>query len=364
MEKSKRSRLHHYPEPRPRSTFKIVLIGLFFTTFAAALGIAGFYKIVLYNAQAVDVENLPLDKKIHIIIPRGANLYDIAQILEESGVIDNAQFFVYAAKYLQYEKHLKAGQYLLPLHTSNQQVLDILRSSKPQNIRVTIPEGRDLRFIISAFTAKLPLDRDKFLAAVRDTALCREMGIPDTSLFGYMMPNTYFFDPGIDEREIVRTMVREFKVFFDDELLRRADLLRMTVRQVVTLASIVEGETADDDERFIVSAVYHNRLKHSMYLQADPTVQYILSDGPRRLYNKDLEIDSPYNTYRYRGLPPGPINNPGKQSILAALYPAKTDYLYMVANGKGQHIFSTSLEEHLRARQPLDKLRKELEKKK
>jgi len=127
------------------------------------------------------------------------------------------------------------------------------------------------------------------------------------------------------------------------------------------LASIIEGETANDQERFLVSSVYHNRLHKNMLLQADPTVQFIIIDGPRRLYTKDLELDNPYNTYRFAGLPPGPINNPGKQSILAALYPETSDFLYMVADGEGKHIFSRSLDEHLIARRHLDKVRRELE---
>ncbi len=335
------------------------LVGVVITGLA---GFAVFYKLVLYNAPLLDAEALPLDKKLHIVIPRGSSLTDIAQILQESGVIENARTFVWAARYLRADRSLKAGQYLLPIHASNHQILRILQSSVPQVLRVTIPEGSSLKQLIRSVSARMPVDTNAFAALVRDTAFIRELGLPDTSLIGYLLPNTYFFDPGTDERDMIRIMVREFKNYYDEELKRRQAEWGLSMRQVVTLASIIESETADDDERYLVSAVYHNRLRKGMLLQADPTIQFLLTDGPRRLYNKDLETDHPYNTYRYRGLPPGPINNPGKASILAALYPSKVDYLYMVADGTGTHLFSRTMAEHLKARKKLDRLRKELEK--
>ncbi|NUM80495.1 endolytic transglycosylase MltG [bacterium] len=345
---------------RTRNLVKILVVVSFLGILLGASFVAAFYKIVLYNAPAVELETLPLDKKLRITIPKGASLSDIAHILEESGVIDNSRTFIYAAQYLGADRHLKAGQYLLPLRGSNHQILRILQSSTPQSIRITITEGKKLGDIIAVLQAKLPIDPSVFAAAVSDTELCRELGIADTSLFGYMMPNTYFFDPGTTEKEIIRIMVREFTAFFDGELKQRAAALRMTPKQIVTLASIIEGETSNEEERYTVSAVYHNRLKNNMLLQADPTIQFIIKDGPRRLYFKDLDIDSPYNTYKYSGLPPGPINNPGKPSILAALYPASVDYLYMVADGTGKHRFSRTMEEHLEARKQLDRLRQNI----
>ncbi len=326
-----------------------------------ALAFFLFYKIILYNAPSVDLATLPLSQKVSIGIPRGSSLNDIAQILEESGIVENASTFVYAAKFSGVEKELKAGQYLLPRRASNYQVLHILESTRPQSVKVTIPEGKDLRFIIRVIRSRIPIDSARFVKTVNDTGLARELGIPDSSLFGYLMPNTYFFDPGANEKDIVRTMVKEFHHVYNSELEQRARQLRMSRRQIVTLASIIEGETGNDQERFLVSSVYHNRLRKNMLLQADPTVQFIIPDGPRRLYTKDLELDNPYNTYRFAGLPPGPINNPGKESILAALYPEQSEFLYMVADGEGKHIFSRSLEEHLIARRHLDKVRRRLE---
>lgn len=326
------------------------------------LAVVGFYKLVLYNAPTLDVESLPVDKKLLITIPRGSSLQDISLILQESGVIESPRTFVWAARYLGADRKLKAGQYLLPAYASNHQILKILQSAVPQVVRVTIPEGRNERQTLAAIQAKMPVDSSAFLEAVRDPVLIHELGLKDTSLAGYLMPNTYFFDPGTDEEDMIRMMVHEFLDFYDEELQKRTSELNMTTRQIVTLASIIEAESSDDDERYFVSAVYHNRLKRGMLLQADPTVQFILPDGPRRLYLKDLELRSPYNTYLHPGLPPGPINNPGKAAILAALYPASVDYLYMVADGNGKHVFTRTMAEHQQARKKLDRLRQQLQK--
>jgi UPF0755 protein len=146
-----------------------------------------------------------------------------------------------------------------------------------------------------------------------------------------------------------------------DSLKTRAEEIGWTLNQALTLASIIEGEAMVDTEMPLISSVYHNRLDIGMPLQADPTIQYIIPDGPRRLLYRDLEIDSPYNTYKYKGLPPGPINNPGIRAIKAALYPADTDYLYFVANGDGTHSFSENYSQHRRAKRRFDEYRKKVE---
>src|SRR5574338_301217 len=148
--------------------------------------------------------------------------------------------------------------------------------------------------------------------------------------------------------EAIRIFYKGFTDFFTDSLKLRAKKIGLTVNQVLTLASIIKGETDRIEEMPIISAVYHNRLKIGMRLQADPTIQYLLPGGWRRLTYQDLKIDSPYNTYKYSGLPPGPINNPGKNAIMAALYPEKNNYLYFVADGNGGHRFSKTYSEHLR----------------
>ena len=156
----------------------------------------------------------------------------------------------------------------------------------------------------------------------------------------------------------------EYKSFWNEKHIARAKKLKMTQHEIVTLASIIEGEAIYDSERPIISAVYHNRLNIGMKLQADPTVQYIIKDGPRRLLNKDLKINSPYNTYLNKGLPPGPINSPGRKSLHAALYPHDNEYLYFVAKGDGYHTFSKNEKDHEKAKKNFQKVRRKVQRKK
>ncbi|MEX2088727.1 MAG: endolytic transglycosylase MltG, partial [Bacteroidota bacterium] len=177
----------------------------------------------------------------------------------------------------------------------------------------------------------------------------------------YLMPDTYRFFWQTEEREIIERMVNEFKSFFVDSLKSRQKGMNMSLNQVLTLASIVEGETSLDRERTTVAGVYHNRLKRRMRLEADPTIQYIVPDGPRRLLYSDLKIDSPFNTYRNYGLPPAPIGSPGRLSILATLYPEQHAYLFFVADGTGGHKFSRNYAEHQRAVREWRRARRELQ---
>ncbi len=227
--------------------------------------------------------------------------------------------------------------------------------------RLVIPEGTMTRKIASDVQTILHIDSTLFMERVRDDSLSHALGLDAGSCEGYLYPDTYFFPQQCDPDEVISTMVRHFFTMVGEDLLARADSMGMTLHQVVTLASIIEGEAVLDEERGTISAIYHNRLKKRMYLDSCPTIQYLIPDGPRRLLDRDLEIDSPYNTYLHFGLPPGPVNNPGIQSIKAALYPADTDLLYMVANGDGSHTFSRTLHEHLQAKKRFDQLRRMLQ---
>ena len=174
------------------------------------------------------------------------------------------------------------------------------------------------------------------------------------------MPDTYVFAEGISEEQVMRFLIEQtLNIFKSDSVQKRMKELGLTRHQVLTLASIVEGEAMIDEERPLIASVYLNRLKIGMKLQADPTIQFLLPDGPRRLTYKDLQIDSPYNTYKYKGLPPGPINSPGYAAIEAALNPDKTNYLYFVADVDGRHIFSRTLREHNREKTRIKKTRRE-----
>ncbi len=184
------------------------------------------------------------------------------------------------------------------------------------------------------------------MKVVEDPTLMAEFGIEGESLEGYLFPDTYQFAKRTPPHEIVRRMVTQFQTVYDESFRKRAAQLGMTLREVVTLASIIEKETGNASERGLISAVFHNRLKKKMRLQSDPTVIFALTDFNGNLTKKDLSAPSPYNTYRFIGLPPGPIANPGKESLYAALYPANVDYLYFVSKNDGTHFFSKNLREH------------------
>jgi UPF0755 protein len=223
----------------------------------------------------------------------------------------------------------------------------------PAERAITIPEGWALKEIVPALAGTIGAAPESVLAAVRDTALRRELNIPTPDLEGYLFPDTYRFAYGTPPREAVSQMVRRFTALWNpawDEQLQR---LAMSRHDIVTLASIVEKEARLAEERPVISAVYHNRLRDGMMLQADPTVQYARGAHTSRVLYKDLEVQSPYNTYRVKGLPPGPIASPGRASIEAALFPAKVPYKFFVAHPDGHHEFRETFREHTEARREI-----------
>jgi UPF0755 protein len=214
---------------------------------------------------------------------------------------------------------------------------------------VTIPEGFTLAQIENLLITKAELSGDSVAAALTDTAVLHRLDVPTPTLEGYLFPDTYFFPPGTTARSAVGAMVRRFEQRWRPEWTARLDTLMVSRHDVLTLASIVEREAKRAEERPVIAAVYWNRLRKGMLLQADPTVQYALPQYQRRLLNKHLTVKSPYNTYKYRGLPPGPIAAPGSASIQATLYPADAPFLYFVAHPDGHHEFRARLDEHQEA---------------
>ena len=184
------------------------------------------------------------------------------------------------------------------------------------------------------------------MAAAHDPELIKRWKIPNDSLEGYLFPDTYYFHKGASALDVAGSMLEQFKHNISPEWRERADALGFSMHQIITLASLIEKEAGVATERPIISAVYHNRLRNNIRLQCDPTVIYAIPNFDGNLTRKHLRLDSPYNTYRYRGLPPGPIANPGRASIEAALYPADVDYQYFVSRNDGTHQFSTTLRQH------------------
>lgn len=293
----------------------------------------------------------------YFIVSRGMRLQQIADSLQQAGIIPDRNRFLLAAKLVDRHRPLKAGKYAITPGLSLKDLLSLLRSGKSMEERVTLPEGKTSEDYAAILQRELGLEANEFLRLVSDSSLTRELGIDAPQLEGYLYPNTYNIYWGATPREIITMLVREFQRQLDDSLRQRIAASGMTLHEIVTLASIIEGEAVIDSERTVISAVYHNRLQAGILLQADPTIQFVAPGPPRRLLFRDLEIDSPYNTYMYPGLPPGPVNNPGIKSIRAAVQPAREKYLYFVARGDGSHVFSYTLQQHLNAKADFDRVR-------
>jgi UPF0755 protein len=303
-----------------------------------------------------------LRHEISITVSRGSTFKGISDSLELHGVIENKALFEIAGRILGWTTQMKVGKYVFPDGISNYGILTSLHTGKSTvAISVTIPEGYTSAHIAGLLSRRIGIDSALFVQLVGDTTFTQELGLQEFSPEGYLMPDTYQFYWQMDEREIIRELVSQFQKFFDDSLEDRERELGLTTTKLLTVASIVEREAVVDSERAIIAGVFYNRLKKGMRLEADPTVQYALNEGPHRVHYRDLAIESPYNTYLHYGLPPTPINNPGKKSILAALHPASHNYLYFVSNGEGGHVFSKTYEEHQKAVQRYRRLREMLE---
>lgn len=283
---------------------------------------------------------------VRLVVPRGANLRTAADSLAKAHVIGNATVFRLYARFRGGGRPILAGTYVFKAGLSSREVLAMLQGGKSVEQRITIPEGWSLEQIVPQLARVLDAPVDSVQAAVRDTALLHALDIPTATLEGYLFPDTYVFPDGTTPRAAVRLMVDRFRQVWQpawDSLLQQRAMNR---NDVMALASIVEKEARLPEERPVIAAVYLNRLKVGMRLQADPTVQYAIGHHVARVLYKHLEIDSPYNTYRYKGLPPGPIASPGKPSIVAALNPANVPYRYFVAHPDGHHQFTNDFAAH------------------
>jgi peptidoglycan lytic transglycosylase G len=294
-----------------------------------------------------------------VTVPSGASMRLAADSLEAAGVIRSARVFSFYTKLTGRDRRIKAGTYLLDRGASWNAIVDALVAGRGIVFTVTIPEGWDLKTIVPAVADVMKVPAESLEAATHDTALIHRLDIPIQSLEGYLFPETYLVPEGSAALPIVRRLVSEFERRWKPEWNARLQSLDMTRHQVMTLASIIEKEARVPAERPIISAVYHNRLKRGMLLQADPTIQYALGRHTARVLYRDLEIKSPYNTYRNVGLPPGPIASPGTASIEAALFPADVPYLYFVAHPDGHHEFRTTLREHNEAVRRMRALRRQ-----
>ena len=289
-----------------------------------------------------------------VVLPPGASFAAVTDTLVAHGVVGNRLWFKLLARARGSDRAVRAGVYDFAPTLSAWKVLDILEAGEEVATRFTVREGLTIPEVAALAREKLGIPAESVLAAARDSAAASTtLGYPVRSFEGFLRPETYSLRHGTTARELVRVMAEGFRAAWKPEWDARLAALGWSPAQLVTFASIVEGEARADDERETIAGVYHNRLRIGMALQADPTVVYalFLATGKRRprLYTKDYQFRSPYNTYLHPGLPPGPVNSPSLRSLEASLNPAKVPYLYFVAGPDGRHVFSKTYNEHLRA---------------
>lgn len=287
---------------------------------------------------------------IFVDVPRGAASRTVARLLADQGVIRSSRLFE-ALTRVRPDRTLQAGEYFFDGPATTLEVFDKIAGGRIFVRALVVPEGYSIFEIADLVEREGLTTRDDFLAAARDPALARGFAPRAPSLEGFLFPATYQFPRHVSGQEIAAAMVRRFQQEWDTVSAEVENSAKLSLRQVVTLASLVESETPQPRERPLVAGVFLNRLNHRIPLQCDPTVAYAMELAGTfsgKLQARDLRFESPYNTYRHIGLPPGPIANPGTMSLRAALDPTSTDFIYFVADAEGGHVFSRTLAEHNR----------------
>ncbi|MFZ2322094.1 MAG: endolytic transglycosylase MltG [Ignavibacteriaceae bacterium] len=282
-------------------------------------------------------------------IKDGESFTSVTERLYEQSIIPSKFNFKVAAFIYGAEKNVKAARYKIPNDISYLDLLDLFVNGPADYLRsIRINDGQTLKWLGAKVKRDVKIDSASFVNLATNKDFIKSLGLNVPTLEGYLFSKKYKIYEKSSPEEAIKVFYKGFQEFFNDSLKQRAREIGFTIHQVLTFASIVKGETNFIDEMPRIAGVYHNRLRIGMPLQADPTIQYLLPGGWRRLTYKDLRMESPYNTYRYKGLPPGPINNPGANAIIAVLYPEKNNYLYFVSNGNGSHKFSKTYSEHLK----------------
>jgi UPF0755 protein len=282
-------------------------------------------------------------------IPQGAGTADIRRRLMDAGVVSGEFTFRAALWWTGRSRTLQAGEYRFDRALSPIEVIDKIGAGDVYTRPITFPEGLTIGEMAKLYEARSFGRASEFIRAANDGSLVHDLDPKATDLEGYLYPETYALPRKTPASQLVRSMVDRFRAVYDDTMRQQASTQGLTTRQVLTLASLIEKETAKAEERPLVAAVYRNRMMRGMGMQADPTVVYALMKAGKydgNIRREDLSFNSPYNTYRYPGLPPGPIAAPGRGSIEAALAPADVPYLYFVSRNDGSHVFAETLKEH------------------
>jgi UPF0755 protein len=309
-----------------------------------------YISYALYHAPLASDSSDREGDTLSIVVTEGRAFSSITRELSDQGLIKYPKIINAYASVRKFDKQIHTGTYRFTTADRPVDIIAKLVDGDVLKILVTIPEGYTAKQIAGALAQQAGLDSTEFITAATNPSLLTQRKIDIPVIEGYLFPDSYLIPWGSAPQAIVDMMLTRLDEVLSPVLQQRADSMKMTQHEVLTLASIIEAEARLPEERATISAVYHNRLRRRMKLEADPTVAYAMGEYKGRLLYKDLEIDSPYNTYRNYGLPPGPICCPGQGSIIAALYPDSTSKaLYFVARGDGSHIFSLTLREHLAA---------------
>jgi len=329
-----------------KNKFKILSIAFFtLVIFLVGTGFLFFQEISSFVKKPFN----PAAYGKNFSIEPGQSLATIAQNLKNESIISNKTYFKLFVKYTKAEKKLQAGEYILSASKSPEQILEILVKGKVKLYRITIPEGMNIYEIAVLVEIADFCRKEDFINLCHDKTFIVSLGIQSISLEGYLFPDTYFFPKNTSCQTVITTMVAHFNNIFTKEWQEQAKTMGFSVHDIVTLASIIEKETGDAQERPLISSVFHNRLKKNMRLESDPTVIYGIENFDGNIKRKHLEMVTPYNTYQIKGLPLGPIANPGAMSLQAALNPAHTEYIFFVSKKDTTHQFSKTIQEHNKA---------------
>jgi UPF0755 protein len=325
--------------------------------------IAGILILIILFASTLMQSANPLDRTLYkVAIPKGASTRAVQKILEEKGILRQRSSFVFVARILKVSKGIQAGEYAFSPSDSLYTILRKLKTGdvvQPEAVRkmVTFPEGMSIYKMGEVLRKNGISDPDRFQGLVKEgiTEDLRKRHwsifkyIPSESLEGYLYPDTYWFFEKAEVPDLAEIMLARFEELVLPFWEKAEKDTKYSLHEIITLASIIEKEAQKPEERVIISSVYHNRLNKNMFMGACPTIKYALDNPTKKVYYEQLDVDSPFNTYKKKGLPPGPICNPGIESIKAAVYPADTNYYFFVAKKDGSHIFSSTGAEHQRA---------------
>ena len=313
----------------------------FFVIFLAIIVMAVFYSAF---EMLVPAQNAT--KSTEIEIPKGATFRQAVDILSDQKLIRDKKIFLLLGRLTGADRKIRAGFYSIWSNMSPWDIFKIIRKGRIIEYEVKVLEGDSLPEIAEAFSKAGIATYDKVIEISRDPEFLSSYAIDAPSSEGFIFPDTYMIPKGVKAEDALGSMIDMMREKYSEELLEKTEKIGMTETEVLTLASIIEKEAVVDEERPLISAVYHNRLKKHMPLQADPTCIYGIKSSKEKITKTDLLRKTPYNTYVIKGLPPGPIASPGLKSIIAALNPANVPYIYFVSNNDGTHNFSVTLGEH------------------